>query len=111
VRVPSQVPPQDEPSLAQASRSPCGAPFTATQVPTEPAASQASHCPPQAWLQQTPSVQLPLPHCPAEPQAWPLVSLGTHCPDALQKSEPTQSLALPQLVRQAAVPQIKGAQA
>ncbi len=59
---PSQLPPHEEPSLAQAEREPCGAPLTAVQVPTLPAPSQAWHWPPQAELQQTPSTQLPLAH-------------------------------------------------
>jgi hypothetical protein len=58
--VPSQEPPHADPSLAHAARAPCGWPETGTQVPTEPATSQAWHCPSHAWSQQTPSVQKPL---------------------------------------------------
>jgi len=60
--VPSQAPPQELPSVAQATRVPCGAPLTAVQVPTLPATSQAWHWLPQALLQQTPSTQLLLVH-------------------------------------------------
>ena len=81
--VPSQEPPQALPSLLQAVRGPCGAPLTATQVPTEPETSQAWHCPPQLVLQHTPSMQLPLPHWLAAVQAPPFDSFGTHAP-ALQ---------------------------
>ncbi len=60
--LPLQLPPQEEPSLAQAERRPCGAPLTVVQVPTLPATSQAWHWLPQAELQQTPSTQLPAAH-------------------------------------------------
>jgi hypothetical protein len=83
VFVPSQLPPQSEPSLLQAVREPCGVPVTATQVPTEPETSQAWHWPPHAVLQQTPSTQLPLPHWFAAVQAPPFPILGVHAP-ALQ---------------------------
>ena len=81
--VPSQAPPQADPSLLHAVRAPWGVPLTATQLPTEPDTSQAWHCPPQALLQQTPSTQLPLPHWLAAVQAPPFDSFGTHAP-ALQ---------------------------
>jgi hypothetical protein len=68
---PSQLPPQAEPSLAQVVRAPCGAPFTAVQVPTLPRTSHAWHWPLQAALQQTPSTQMPPAHSPAPAQAVP----------------------------------------
>jgi hypothetical protein len=80
---PSQEPPQAVPSLAQAARPACGAPLTATHEPTEPGTSQAWHWPLQAWLQHTPSVQLPLTHWFPAPQARPSVFFGTQAP-ALQ---------------------------
>src|SRR5947208_2199177 len=43
--LPSQLPPQALPSLAQAVRAPCGAPVTATHWPTLPATSHAWHWP------------------------------------------------------------------
>jgi hypothetical protein len=43
----------------------------------------ASHWPPQALSQQTPSAQLPLAHCPATVQTWPAVFFATQTP-ALQ---------------------------
>jgi hypothetical protein len=42
-RTPLQLPPQELPSVAQATRAPCGAPLTVVQVPTLPATSQAWH--------------------------------------------------------------------
>jgi hypothetical protein len=78
--VPSQVPPQAVASDAQAVRAPCGAPATGEQVPADPAASQASHWPPQAALQQTPSTQNPLAHWPAAPQGVPLAPFGVQTP-------------------------------
>jgi len=80
---PSQDPPQ-VPLPLQAVRRPCGAPLTATHWPTCPARSQAWHCPPQAWLQQTPSAQLPLPHWFAPPQASPSAFFATQAPPASQ---------------------------
>jgi hypothetical protein len=64
VCVPSQEPPQLEPSLAQATRLPCGASpaVSAVQVPWLPGTSHAWHWPLQAVSQQKPSVQWPLPH-------------------------------------------------
>jgi hypothetical protein len=45
---------------------------TGLHVPTLPARLQASHEPPQAVLQHTPSTQLPLPHSLAAVQVAPL---------------------------------------
>jgi hypothetical protein len=52
VCVPSQLPAQTVPSDAHAARVPRGAPEAGEQVPSLPATSQASHCPPQARSQQ-----------------------------------------------------------
>lgn len=59
---PSQLPPQEEPSVAQAVRDPRGAKVTGEQAPALPGTLQASHCPSQAVSQQRPSTQKPLPH-------------------------------------------------
>ena len=81
--MPLQVPPHDEPSLAQAWRTPWGAPLTAVQVPSLPVTSQASHCPSQAVLQQSPSTQLPLAHWLFDVQRpGPLAFWGTQVPAA-----------------------------
>jgi len=74
---PSQLPPQTVPSDAQALRAPCGAPVAAEQVPTLPATSQASHCPPQARSQQNPSTQKPAAHSWSPPQALACVFFAT----------------------------------
>jgi len=80
---PSQLPPQEEPSLAQLVRAPCGAPLTAVQVPTLPATSQAWHWPLHAVWQQTPSTQLPFAHWLLAVHARASAFFGTHAP-ALQ---------------------------
>ena len=56
---------------------------TALHVPTLPVTLQASHAPPHAVLQHTPSTQLPLPHWLVAEHVAPLDILGTHAP-ALQ---------------------------
>jgi hypothetical protein len=81
---PSQAPPQEEPSVAHAARPACGAPETATHWPTLPATLQAWHCPLHAWLQQTPSTQLPFVHWFEPPQATPFAFFGTQAPPASQ---------------------------
>ena len=81
---PSQLPPQEVPSVAQAVRLPCGAPVTGLQTPTMPATSHAWHSPPQAELQQTPSTQLPFPHWALAEQVPPSAIFGTHWLEALQ---------------------------
>jgi hypothetical protein len=68
------------PGPLHAARVECGDPLTVAQVPTEPPTSHASHCPPHARSQQTPSAQKPLPHSPLEPHGLPLRL--AHCPDA-----------------------------
>lgn len=52
-------------------------------VPTDPLRLHASHAPPQAVLQQTPSMQLPETHCVLEVHAWPFVCCAWQVP-ALQ---------------------------
>jgi hypothetical protein len=108
--VPSQAPPQAEPSVAQAARPPRGSPMTAVQTPLLPARLQASHCPPQALSQQTPSTQFPVAHCEAAEQAEPPASSGTQSPPEHQ-SPATQSVSAEQLPLQAAGPHWYGAQA
>jgi hypothetical protein len=61
-------------------------------VPTEPATLHASHVPPQATLQQTPSTQLPLAHSPLMVHAAPLPS-SVQAPAPLQVVTPGHSLA------------------
>ena len=56
---------------------------TGLHVPTLPATLQASHEPPQAVLQHTPSTHWPLPHWLVPVQVPPFVFFGTHAP-ALQ---------------------------
>jgi hypothetical protein len=53
---------------------------TGLHVPTLPATLQASHAPPQAVLQQTPSTQLPLPHWLSAEQVVPFVFLSAQVP-------------------------------
>lgn len=55
-------------SVGHAARPAWGAPLTGVHVPTEPARSQASHCPLHPVLQQTPSAQRPDRHSASEPQ-------------------------------------------
>lgn len=78
------MPPQELSSDAQAGRLPWGAPATGVHVPTAPARLQASHCPPQAVSQQTPSTQLPLAHWFAAEQLPPGDSCGTQVPELHQ---------------------------
>ncbi len=88
--VPPQAPPQTEPSLAQGWREPCGGPATATQVPSFPATSQASHCPRQEVPQQKPSAHSPDEHWAAAVQGAPSGWRGTQTPPE-QNSEAAQS--------------------
>jgi len=110
VCAPSQEPPQSEPSLEHAGRAPCGLPETATHWPALPGTSQAWHWPSQAWLQQTPSAQLPFAHWLAAEQLAPSASFGTQTP-AEHQSPATQSASIAQLPRQALAPHTYGAQA
>jgi hypothetical protein len=109
VTTPLQLPPQDVPSLAQAARAPWGAPATGLHVPTLPATLQASHCPPQATLQHTPSTHCPVPHWFAALQAAPGPTLGRHVPPEHQEAA-LQSASPPQVPRQAVAPHAYGAQ-
>ena len=68
---PSQLPPQTEPSVAQAARLPCGAPIAVEHVPTLPARLHASHWPVHARPQQTPSTHSPEAHSMSAAQAVP----------------------------------------
>jgi hypothetical protein len=79
-KLPLQLPSQAEPSPAQAARLPRGAPVTAVHVPA--VTSQASHCPAQALLQQTPSAQLPLVHWLPALQDKPLAFFGRQLDEA-----------------------------
>jgi len=106
--VPSQLPPHTEPSLAHAVRGEMGAPDTAVHVPTVPVRLHASHCPPQAELQHTPSAQLADEHSFAAVHVAPFAFFAVHVP-ALQKSPETQSLSAVQALRHAVVPQTYGA--
>ena len=107
--MPSQAPPQEVPSVSQAARPPWGAPATGVQVPSLPAASQASHWPPQAWLQHTPSVQKPLPHWSEAVQVAPGAFFGVQTPAAHQLPA-VQSPSTVQSPPQAVAPQLNGAQ-
>src|ERR1700730_653740 len=70
--LPSQTPPQAEPSVAHAGRVPCGAQEVPVgQPPTLPGTSQAWDWPAQAAVQQTPSAQMPPAHSAEPPQAVP----------------------------------------
>lgn len=98
---PSHAPPQLVPSSVQAVRDPWGVPVTGLQVPPSPATSHASHCPPQARLQQTPSVQLPLLHWKPRVHATPFARSSSQIDEALQNALPMQSAEVEQLVKQA----------
>jgi hypothetical protein len=104
---PSHAPPQRLPSLAQVGRAPCGAPPTAVQVPTLPATSQASHWPPQATLQQTPSTQFEFAHWESAEQFEPSISLEMEMPPE-HHSPAAQSPSTTQLPLQAVAPQVNG---
>lgn len=64
----------------------------AEQVPTLPTMLQASHAPPHAVLQHTPSMQLPLRHDAPTVQLAPFARLPTHMPP-VQYALGTQSAA------------------
>jgi hypothetical protein len=102
VVTPSQAPPQAEPSEAHAGR-PTGAPTTGVQAPARPARLHASHWPPQAPSQQTPSTQKPVAHWLAAVQAAPGAALGTHAP-AEHQAVPAQSRSEPHVALQAVAP-------
>jgi hypothetical protein len=57
--VPSQLPPQVVPAFKHAWRPPTGWPLMVLQVPTEPDALHAWHCPVHALAQHTASTQKP----------------------------------------------------
>jgi len=82
--VPSQLPPQAVPSVAQAARVPCGVPVVGEHVPTLPATLQASHCPPHARSQQNPSTQFADAHSWSPPHALACAFFGTQAFEPLQ---------------------------
>jgi hypothetical protein len=104
VTAPSQAPPQGDPSVAHCGRPACGAPATAVQVPTAPATSQASHCPPQAASQHTPSTQWPLAHWFAAEQVAAAGSFAVQTPPEHQLPA-AQSASTAQDPAQAVPPQ------
>ena len=73
-------------------------------MPTLPLASHAWHWPLQARLQQTPSMQFPVPHWFDAAQRPPLAFFWTQAP-AEQKSPAMQSVSAEQIERQAVAPQ------
>ena len=85
-------------------RAPWGAPATDAHVPTLPGTSQAWHWPPQAWSQQTPSVQWAEAHWLEPAQLAPAARSEVHTP-AEQKLPVAQSVSTEQLPRQAVAPQ------
>jgi hypothetical protein len=106
---PSQAPSKPQDVLTVAAQRDFGSepPFgTGVQVPTWPLTLQLWHVPVvasvQVVLQQTPSVQFPLEHWVPAEQAAPLGFLPHEA--LLQVFGLTQSLSLPQLVRQVPVP-------
>jgi hypothetical protein len=107
--VPSQAPPQTEPSDTQGARPVRGTPATAVQVPTLPDSPHASHWPLQALSQQTPSTQCPDAHWFAPPQVCPCVSSGTQTP-AEHQLPLVQSESALQLPAHAVGPQENGVQ-
>jgi hypothetical protein len=110
-RLPSQAPPQAEPSESHAGRPFSGAPVAGEQVPARPGRSQASHCPRQAVSQQTPSTQWPLPHWASSPHATPGPSLGTQAPPEHQSAAAqSESEAQPPVPVQAVGPHTRGVQ-
>ena len=99
---PSQVP-AHTPLPPQARRPAWGAPVTAVHAPSEPGTSHASHCPPQAVLQHTPSMQLPVAHSALVVQPMPAGMRVTHVP-AWQRRPVEQSPSVEHRVRQAVGP-------
>lgn len=107
--VPSQTPPQSEPSPAQSGRVPTGAPLTAEHVPAFDGRLHASHWPEQAVSQQTPSMQLPDAHWVPATHAAPLPSFAMHSPPP-QNVPDAQSVSAPQVVAQIVPAHLYGAQ-
>ena len=108
--MPLQAPPQRLASDAHCVRVPCGGPVTGQHVPTLPVVSHASHAPPHAALQQTPSVQTPEVHDTPEVQAFPFATLGTQMLP-LHQLPVEQSVLAAQLGLHAVAPQTYGAHA
>ena len=78
-------------------------------MPSAPATSQASHCPVQGALQQTPSTHRFEEHCPFSVQAFPLACSFSHLPAALQYPLAAQSADVTQVVVQPPPAQRNGA--
>jgi hypothetical protein len=76
---------------------------TGEQVPAFPVTSHASHSPPQAALQHTPSAQMPDVHETPVVHALPFPTLGTQIPP-LHQFPAEQSVFTVQLVLQAVAP-------
>jgi len=76
---------------------------TGLQTPTLPACAHASHAPPQALPQQTPSAQWALTHSPSRLHAAPFTARCRQVP-ATHAKPPLQSASAPQLPRHAAEP-------
>jgi hypothetical protein len=104
VLMPLHVPVQAVPSPGQSGRFPTGAPVTAEHVPIEPGRLQASHCPEQSSLQQTPSTQNAVVHWSLPVQGAPGSPLGVQVPLAVQKSPCVQSVSAAHFVRHAVEP-------
>jgi hypothetical protein len=83
VCVPSQTPPQADPSDVHEPWPLVGLPVTAEQVPTLPATLHASQTSPHVALQQTPSAMIPDTHESAAVAELPFASLVVQLP-ALQ---------------------------
>lgn len=93
----------------QAARPPWGEPTTASQLPSRPGTSQASHCAAQREPQQTPSTQKPVAHSPSRAQLDPAGSSGSQSPPA-QKRPAAHSASCVQAPTQAEGPHSNGAQ-
>jgi hypothetical protein len=69
-------------SLAHCWREPRGGPLIGVPVPSVPSALQASHCPVHAFVQHTPSTQIPERHSPGVLQETPASFCGEQTPPA-----------------------------
>lgn len=97
--LPSHTPLQAVPSPEQAGLAPWGAPLVGVHVPTLPTLSHASHWPPQAPSQQTPSTQIPDWHWRVSEHAFPFGYLVMHVVP-LHQAVPSQWESCEQLVPQ-----------
>jgi hypothetical protein len=103
------VPQLDTPMFMQMPAGSTPPAATGRQLPCWPAIAHESQLPQLADAQQNPSVQLPLKHSGPATQAAPLALRFVQTFD-IQVKPAAQSLASPQVVRQVATPQAKGAQ-